>query len=87
MSERTTPEGKDPIMIKRISVRELTETDIIVMHPDAQPVHIIRHEALAITRQKYGITYLADRISDGVKVARERGCMRYTDQVWVERAS
>jgi len=70
----------------QIPVRELLDTDTIVMNPAAQPVHVIREENLEITRQKYGITYLADWVSDGENQGRRRGCARYTDLVWVERA-
>jgi hypothetical protein len=69
----------------KITVRELTQSDTIVMNPAAKPVHVIREEALAITRQKYGITYTALRVVDGQPNGRHRGAMRYTDTVWVQR--
>lgn len=72
-------------MATQITVRELRDTDTIVLNPAATPAHDIREEALTITRQKYGVTYLATWVVDGVSNGRRRGALRYTDKVWVDR--
>lgn len=72
-------------MATQITARELAETDIIVLNPNAAPVHEIRKVELAITRQKYGVLYTFMEVVDGVRVGRAKQTLRYADRVWVER--
>lgn len=69
----------------QILVKELRETDTLVMNPAARPTHVIESTELAITRQKYGVSYTALETRDGAANGRYRSALRYTDLVWVRR--
>lgn len=71
--------------VLQITVRELLDTDVIVQNPAILAPHAVRYENLLITRQKYGVTYLADHYLDDALTSRLRGCFKYSDKVWVTR--
>jgi hypothetical protein len=71
--------------VTQITVRELLDTDVIVQNPASLAPHAVRYGNLLITRQKYGITYLADHYRDDVFTGRVRGCFKYSDKVWTAR--
>lgn len=73
------------MQVIQITVRELLDTDVIVLSPNAKPVHVIREEDLEITRQRYGAYFHYTQMVDGIKTGRFLRTLRYTDRVWVER--
>lgn len=75
------------VQVLQITVRELQDTDVIVLHPDATPQRVIREENLEITRQRHGVYFHFDQTVDGIKTGRFLRTLRYTDRVWVERAA
>lgn len=73
--------------ILQITVRELLDTDIIVLNPNARPAHVIREENLEIVRQRYGVYFHYTQMVDGINTGRHLRTLRYTDRVWVERTT